>query len=489
MDQIKHILYDTTILKFTFLARYVKHNVNYKISVTNCTIKMSYGYSKYRKMAIINENVSNKYVIQNVKGKCDIVFDVVNYTSGATVTIHDFFISIADAPVIFYLNNIPRTSYTSSMTLKKEYTCDQLQKISNIDDTIYIYDTQYDISEDLKKLLVESTIMQSLFKCYKRVESIVIAESSPTVDNIIHQMGINGIPVITNHKSDYPNVCYVKKWNIELIVEKILFVHNNHFRFADVIKDSVNKYISNKQKSLNVIYVPVYGRHKILKKCLASLTNQKNAYCFCVCSTNEDIQFVTSLGIEYINFINQPLGDKFQAGIEFAKIFYPKSVTICGSDDYLSDDYIEQMEKYLCDYDLVGKRNWIIDDIKENKRYDLKYNHSIVSNCWSNPTEIYDNMYGTNNNGFSLQICKTFPFMIGSGRMINSDFLNKINWQVYPTAFKTLDTLSLYYMIICGAKYVSIDDDKFNVCSIKDDHIMISNINDIIKSANILFTV
>lgn len=492
MSETKYILYDKIILRFGFLARHVKYNIVYNLKTFDCALKlylkMPYGNKKL--LGVIDGSKSDTVTIQNIKGKCEIIFELIRYTSGSSLIIINFFIAIGTTPILFYINNNPSKqslSYNTKLIFKKQYTDEQKHKIKEITDDIIIYDENNMLTDELQSVLSNSNISrQSSFEKQSFIFTMAISKTNNNIYHILDQVGKLGIPIITNHKSDYPNVIYVDNWSIESIIDKILFVANNHNRFIDKIKESVIKHINNEVRINHVLFVPVWGRHHILKKCLDSLKKQKNSECFCVCSNQDDIDFVKTQGVSYINFINQPLGEKFQSGIEFAKIYYGKSVIICGSDDYLSDNYVNEINKYLDSYDLIGKRNWIIHDIKSDTIYKLKYNHPIVKDCWGNPTDTYDMLYNTNNMGFSLHICKTFPFMIGSGRVIKCEFLNKINWSVYPAAFKTLDTLSLYYLIISGAKYISIDDEKFNVCSIKDDGEMMTSVDDILSSNNII---
>ncbi len=491
MSETKYILYDKIILRLGFLARHVKYNIVYNLKTFECALKlylkMPYGIKKV--LNVIDGSKSDTIAIQNVKGKCEIIFELIRYTSGSSLIINNFSITIGHTSILFFVNNnqLRQTlSYSTNLIFRKEYTTEQKQKIKEITDDIIVYDENNGLTDELQNMLSNCNISrQSSFEKQSFIYTMAIAKTNNHLYHIIDQVGKLGIPVITNHKSDYPNVIYVSNWSTESIIDKILFVANNHNRFIDKIKESVIKHINNEVRTNHVSFVPVWGRHHILKKCLDSLKKQKNSECFCVCSNQDDVDFVKAQGVPYINFINQPLGDKFQAGIEFAKIYYGKSVIICGSDDYLSNDYVEEADKYLDLYDLIGKRNWIIHDIKSDIIYKLKYNHPIVKDCWGNPTDTYDMLYDTNNMGFSLNICKTFPFMIGSGRVIKCEFLNKINWSVYPSAFRTLDTLSLYYLIVMGAKYISIDDDKFNVCSIKDDGEMMTSIDDILGSKNV----
>jgi hypothetical protein len=73
-------------------------------------------------------------------------------------------------------------------------------------------------------------------------------------------------------------------------------------------------------------------------------------------SNNQDKKLSNIRGCHYIQYKNDPLGEKWQAGVNFAKTLNPDALLICGSDNWLVPSWSATCLKYINEgYDLVGK--------------------------------------------------------------------------------------------------------------------------------------
>jgi hypothetical protein len=96
---------------------------------------------------------------------------------------------------------------------------------------------------------------------------------------------------------------------------------------------------------------------------------------------------------------NNPLGNKWQIVVNHAQAYNPSVLITCGSDDFLSTDYVENAMKLLDKgYDFVGANYWYMTDGKHH--YKAKYKHR-------------------------------HDFPAGSGRVFTKKCLDAINWEVF----------------------------------------------------------
>lgn len=160
-----------------------------------------------------------------------------------------------------------------------------------------------------------------------------------------------------------------------------------------------------------VCLIAMWGRQDLVQINIDCLKNQsKLPQIILIVSNESDKQFAIRNNIHWVYADNQPLGKKWQIGLEECKRFNPKAVLINGSDDIFSLNYIQNCFKYIQNgYDIVGKNNWYILDLLKLKSYKLKY--------------------------------KNLNVLIGAGRMISRSFLDEINWTLFPlTKSAGLDT-------------------------------------------------
>lgn len=163
--------------------------------------------------------------------------------------------------------------------------------------------------------------------------------------------------------------------------------------------------------------------------------------CCGICGTNPVIVMCTHKGREYITEKNaksqscrfviigneipdNPLGLKWQCAVEKAKQYNPNPLIICGSDDFLSEDYINKVQRLVNQgFDLIGVTVWYTYDEKNKKIYHCEY------------------------------INKNLNFPIGSGKSFSGRLLEKMKYQLFDIKLnKKLDDFGYHSAIRKGAK-------------------------------------
>lgn len=277
---------------------------------------------------------------------------------------------------------------------------------------------------------------------------IAILEKVDTA--IITKFGLEGKIVFVNDNCDFPNCVYYA--NCLELIKKIYYYSINNLK--DIIKNSFINFIKSNIPINTIVYIPIWGRHELLEKCVNSIKNQSiKVDILGICSKNEDSEFCKNIKINSILVNNNMLGQKFQFGMEFCKLFFPKNVIIMGSDDIMSSNYIETINKnHECD--IVGFKTWKVHDINKDEKLNLSYDHKISERdgikYWGNNGLAFKyNFTSSKYYGFPKDLMDESPYMIGAGRSIGYRLLNKINWEVYQIYLKKyLDTNSLYKLIV-----------------------------------------
>src|SRR6478736_3629846 len=109
---------------------------------------------------------------------------------------------------------------------------------------------------------------------------------------------------------------------------------------------------------------------------------------------------------------NYPLGNKWQYAVSYAKALNPSVLITCGSDDFLSNDFIDNAKRLIQKgYDFIGANYWYMTDGVNH--YKAKYK-------------------------------KINYFPAGSGRVFTKKCLDAINWRLFDTkANRRLDDMAL----------------------------------------------
>lgn len=124
----------------------------------------------------------------------------------------------------------------------------------------------------------------------------------------------------------------------------------------------------------------------------------------------ERIKLVLPANVYLAN--NNPLGNKWQIAVNHAYESKPDCIITCGSDDFLSNDYVLNAMKLLDKgYDFIGVNGWYMSDGKQH--FKAKYRHR-----------------------------QDFP--AGSGRVFTKKCLDAIGWELFDRkADRLLDDRAL----------------------------------------------
>ena len=234
--------------------------------------------------------------------------------------------------------------------------------------------------------------------------------------------------------------------NYNLVVENILLYNN-----PDVNSDQLNNIYTD-----IVCLIAMWGRQELVQINIDCLKKQtKVPKIVLVVSNDDDKEFAIRNNVHWVYTDNQPLGKKWQIGLEECKKFNPNAVLINGSDDILSLNYVKNCYKYIKNgYDVVGKNNWYILDLLKVKPYKLQY---------------------TNKN-----------LLIGAGRMISRSFLDEINWTLFPlTKSSGLDSYCNQIFEKNNASLFEMGTNNLDkIISLKGKQDMLNPLEKILKATN-----
>ena len=202
----------------------------------------------------------------------------------------------------------------------------------------------------------------------------------------------------------------IKKENQKLDKDKIIESYNKYYEACKLSIGDVDI-----KKGYRIACVIAFkDRHNMVELNIQTLLNQTLIPAIILVASNpEDAVFCKKMKDKYPNIFiriypNYPIGGKWNAGVQFAKIMDINALLILGSDDLLSLGYIEEAYEKIgrgvgskCGKsDLVGSIKWMIYDI-DNKLYKLSYNPQIV------------------------------PITLGGGRMYSRYFLDSCDWNIF----------------------------------------------------------
>ena len=148
-----------------------------------------------------------------------------------------------------------------------------------------------------------------------------------------------------------------------------------------------------------VILMAMYGRKQLVQTNLELLRKQK-CKVVVITSTDPDYLFIRDLDMPNVEICvapNHPLGRKWQIGLDYCKNLNADPVVVVGSDDFLSDRFVEKALSFK-ELDFIFFTQWHIHDSVGKKDYFLKYKN-------------------------------VFP--LGSGRVFFKRFLDKNGWILF----------------------------------------------------------
>jgi hypothetical protein len=118
-----------------------------------------------------------------------------------------------------------------------------------------------------------------------------------------------------------------------------------------------------------------------------------------VCSNKDEARQFYRERVTVIQYSNQPLGAKWQNGVEIAKICGADILIINGSDDILSPEFFTRVNELINEgYHFIGLKSWYV--------YDLKHIHHFQYLA---------------------------PLPLGGGRVYSREMLEKIDYQIFDT--------------------------------------------------------
>jgi hypothetical protein len=151
--------------------------------------------------------------------------------------------------------------------------------------------------------------------------------------------------------------------------------------------------------------IPIYGRFSLVRLTMERLINQ-GVTPIGIGNEPQAKQICKELEVEYIEYSNNPLGAKWNAGFKACNKPDCESVLFVGSSDWISDTYLKLVKKHLNKYDIIGVAGCHFVDVAESKR--LVY--------WS---------------GYPEGLRHNEP--IGIGRVLSIEFLKKINFKPFDS--------------------------------------------------------
>lgn len=202
-----------------------------------------------------------------------------------------------------------------------------------------------------------------------------------------------------------------------------------------------------------VVIMAMHQRHSLVEINLRLLSEQK-CQIVVVASLADDFVFLRSLNIPHLQIVphpNEPLGAKWQSGVDQCKILRANPLITLGSDDYLSQNFIEKACQLSQKHDLVYFTRWYIYDQNTGQSYYLRYKN-------------------------------IFP--LGSGRVFSGQFLDKINWKLYDSSLNIhLD--DYIFNNLKGDDSVLINPEEMELLSIKGKHESMNSLDRILSAETI----
>lgn len=207
------------------------------------------------------------------------------------------------------------------------------------------------------------------------------------------------------------------------------------------------KTICSKNKKI-IAAIPVSGRRPLLPHTIKRLYEKCGvSYIICIGDNSEDKAVCCKLGVEWVEFPNNTLGSKWNAGLKAAEKYDFDAFLFVGSSDFVSDNWLEYMSPLMDEYDMVGKVSC--------KFLDLAENGTKIKMCdWK---------------GYTVESGRYLE-SIGAGRLYSRSILEKLNFELFDNnALSGMDNYSMKRVINAGGKIKAINDDEIQALSISTD--------------------
>lgn len=210
----------------------------------------------------------------------------------------------------------------------------------------------------------------------------------------------NNHTIIQNYQNITSKLSLTKNLNIKELIPYI--DANNTININNPIFTLPENTVTKKL----VIVSCVHGRLGLTNFCLDIWSKYKNIHkIIIVYSLEQEYETLKHLSnIHFVQHANLPLNSKWQKGITEAKQFNPDAIMILGSDDLVSQEYIDKSHEYLNnDYQYISNNIWF-------------------NSCFYKNYFIYSKLTYTR---------RPAGDGIGAGRIISKYLLDKCNWNLY----------------------------------------------------------
>lgn len=147
------------------------------------------------------------------------------------------------------------------------------------------------------------------------------------------------------------------------------------------------------------ILTAIHGRHELVKEFISKGDNARMKI-YAVVSTDEDVQFCKDNNITYTIAPNNPLANKWQEGLMFARKFNWDGLLILGSDDIFYG--LDAYKEYLKDYDFIAVEDCYVQNYKTGE---TRYWEGYTNHRKGEP--------------------------VGTGRCFSRDLLIRMNWDLW----------------------------------------------------------
>ena len=182
-----------------------------------------------------------------------------------------------------------------------------------------------------------------------------------------------------------------------------------------------------------VSVIPVHGRGEVVPHTVRRLIN-KGVHVICV-GGEEDKS--NCKGSEFIEFSNDCLGTKWNEGFKKAKEHKPDAILVLGSNQWVSDNYIDYMSQFLENNHLVGRRQFNI----------LHFTDSLQMARWmhypKDKLRLINYLNRTKAERAFIKQGGRYNEPVGMGRLVRSDFLDAVDWMPYTDVHKNLDSVMM----------------------------------------------
>lgn len=193
----------------------------------------------------------------------------------------------------------------------------------------------------------------------------------------------------------------------------------------------------------NVIAViPCFGRFPLLRQTVSRIINKNRVKVLLVGHEKQVEQIAKEYKCHYLFHDNTKLGQKWNAGFQYAKHLNPDAVLFVGSSDWVSDNWVSETMPLLKDYEMVGTLGCYLLDLSTVKPMRLVY--------WA---------------GYGEGERATEP--IGIGRLISKRALNKMNWSPFdPLKDNSMDWQMWRKVLDNGGTVKIVDQESIKSVSI-----------------------